>query len=222
MHADTIESAFKELHSEVDAVFSYEGHMHMIKVQWQLLHHPSIYWLIDRYNLQPRPTVRFDTTKFYPLQDNEVYTYKIGEPHTHLEGYPKSLKEEFGLEGPVDAAFICQDHHIAHVIKGTSFPSWYVTYVQLVIFCMFSNLLNRVHPGQTLYEVDMKATPRVPIKDGSFALFKYVDAAMCGKDGLKIIVGNHFYHFDSPMVMQAAKMIPEARRVSTELFGCDH
>lgn len=30
--ADTIENAFKELHSEVDAVFSHDGHLHMIKV----------------------------------------------------------------------------------------------------------------------------------------------------------------------------------------------
>ncbi|XP_041940322.1 hemopexin-like [Alosa sapidissima] len=156
MHSDTVESAFKELHSEVDAVFAYEGHMHMIK-------------------------------------DNEVFVYKIGEPHTHLEGYPKSLKDELGLDGPVDAAFICKDNHIVHVIKG-----------------------------QTLYEVDMKATPRVPIKDGPFTLFKYVDAAMCGLDGVKIIVGNHFYHFESLMVMQAAKAVPEAKRVSTDLFGCDH
>lgn len=87
---------------------------------------------------------------------------------------------------------------------------------------MFSNVLNRVPPGQTLYEVDMKATPRVPVKDGPFTLFKYVDAAMCGKEGVKVIVGNHFYHFESPMVMQAAKVLPEGKRVSTELFGCDH
>ncbi|XP_051997769.1 hemopexin-like, partial [Xyrauchen texanus] len=50
-HSDTIESAFKELHSEVDAVFSYEGHLYMIK-------------------------------------DSNVFVYKVGEPHTHLEGYP--------------------------------------------------------------------------------------------------------------------------------------
>ncbi|PWS22314.1 hypothetical protein DKP78_19030, partial [Enterococcus faecium] len=91
------------------------------------------------------------------------------DPHTHLEGYPKPLKEEFGLEGPVDAAFICGDHHIAHVIKG-----------------------------QTLYEVDMKATPRVPVKDGPFSIFKHVDAAMCGQGGVKVFVGNHFYSFESP------------------------
>lgn len=87
---------------------------------------------------------------------------------------------------------------------------------------MFSTLFNCVHPDQTLYEVDLKATPRVPIKDGPLTLFKYVDAAMCGPDGVKIVVGNHFYHFESLMIMQAAKAIPEAKRVSTELFGCDH
>lgn len=32
MTADTIESTFKEVHSEVDAVFSHDGHLYMIKV----------------------------------------------------------------------------------------------------------------------------------------------------------------------------------------------
>ncbi|KAL2081405.1 hypothetical protein ACEWY4_023258 [Coilia grayii] len=123
MHSDTIESAFKELHSEVDAIFFYEGHMHMIK-------------------------------------DNEVFACKIGEPHMHLEGYLKSLKEELGLDGSVDAAFICEGHPIAHVIKG-----------------IFKILFNCVHAGQTLYELDMMAALRVPTKDAPFKLFNYVDAA---------------------------------------------
>lgn len=42
----------------------------------------------------------------------------MGDPHTHLEGYPKPLKEELGLEGPIDAAFVCHGHHIAHIIEG--------------------------------------------------------------------------------------------------------
>lgn len=54
----------------------------------------------------------------FHAQDNDVFVYKVGEPHTHLEGYPKPLKEELGIEGPVDAAFVCADKHIAHVIKG--------------------------------------------------------------------------------------------------------
>lgn len=57
---------------------------------------------------------------FYDLyhQDDELYVYKTGEPHTHLEGYPKPVEEELGIQGPIDAAFVCEDHHIAHVIKG--------------------------------------------------------------------------------------------------------
>lgn len=34
--SDTIESAFKELHSDVDAVFSYQNHLYMIKVNCSL------------------------------------------------------------------------------------------------------------------------------------------------------------------------------------------
>lgn len=56
----------------------------------------------------------------FHAQDSEVFVYKVGEPHTHLEGFPKPLKEVLGIEGPVDAAFVCADHHIAHVVKGMS------------------------------------------------------------------------------------------------------
>uniref|UniRef100_A0AAY4D923 Hemopexin n=1 Tax=Denticeps clupeoides TaxID=299321 RepID=A0AAY4D923_9TELE len=156
MHADTIESAFKELHSEVDTVFSYNGHFYMIK-------------------------------------DDKVFVYKIGEPHTHLEGYPKPLKEVLGIEGPVDAAFICKDHHIVHIIKG-----------------------------KTLYKVDMQANPRVPSKEIPFTRFKYVDDVMCGSDGVRVVVGGHLYHFESIMAMETAKHDPEPKSVPQELFGCDH
>lgn len=51
-------------------------------------------------------------------QDDELYVYKTGEPHTHLEGYPKPVEAELGIQGPIDAAFVCGDHHIAHIVKG--------------------------------------------------------------------------------------------------------
>lgn len=51
-------------------------------------------------------------------QDDQIFVYKVGEPHTHLEGYPKPVKEELGIEGPIDAAFICNDNHTAYIIKG--------------------------------------------------------------------------------------------------------
>nr|AMW64453.1 warm temperature acclimation related 65kDa protein 1 [Scomberomorus niphonius] len=155
LKADTIESAFKELHSEVDAVFSYEDHLYMIK-------------------------------------DDDLFVYKVGEPHTHLDGYPKPVKEELGLEGPIDAAFVCDDH-FAYIIKGL-----------------------------TLYEVDMKASPRTARIEHQLSLFKKIDAAMCRLDGIKIIVGNHFYHFMSKMLLIAGRALPQQQRVSQGLFGCDH
>ncbi|CAF95977.1 unnamed protein product [Tetraodon nigroviridis] len=154
--ADTIESAFKELHSEVDAVFSYQDHLYMIK-------------------------------------DDELYVYKTGEPHTHLEGYPKPVEAELGIQGPIDAAFVCEDHHIAHIIKG-----------------------------QKMYDVDLKSSPRVAGIERPISLFSKIDAAMCDSEGVKVVVGNHFYVFASPMIFSTARILPEQRRVSLEMFGCDH
>ncbi|KAM6934809.1 hemopexin [Xenentodon cancila] len=156
LQADTIESDFKELHSEVDAVFSYNGHLYMIK-------------------------------------DDNLFLYKVGEPHTHLDGYPKPVKDELGIDGPIDAAFACGGTSIAHIIKD-----------------------------QHIYDVDLAATPRVASNQRPIALFKKVDAAMCGPAGVKVIVGNHYYHFDSVMLFVAARALPEQHRVSLELFGCDH
>ncbi|XP_033843171.1 hemopexin isoform X2 [Periophthalmus magnuspinnatus] len=153
---ENIENDFKELHSDVDAVFSYDDHLYMIK-------------------------------------DDHVHVYTDAEPHVHVDGYPKTVKEELGLDGHVDAAFVCEDHHIAHIIQGDK-----------------------------IVDVDLKASPRVPTNERPLSLFKKVDAAMCGPNGIKVIVGNHFYHFDSVMLMVASRALPIQQRVSTELFGCDH
>ncbi|KAF7215369.1 hemopexin [Nothobranchius furzeri] len=152
----TIESAFKELHSDVDAVFSYNNHLYMIK-------------------------------------DKQLYVYKVGEPHTLLAGYPKTVKEELGIEGPIDAAFVCQDDHIAHIVKG-----------------------------RDIYDVDLSVTPRVATNKRPIAVFKKVDSAMCGPDGVKVIVGSHFYKFASPMLFVASRAMPQPHKVSRDLFGCDH
>uniref|UniRef100_A0A9J8DEF2 Glutamine amidotransferase class 1 domain containing 3 n=2 Tax=Cyprinus carpio TaxID=7962 RepID=A0A9J8DEF2_CYPCA len=93
----------------------------------------------------------------FHVQDNEVFVYKVGEPHTHLEGYPKLLKDVLGIEGPVDAAFACAEHHIAHVIKG-----------------------------QTVYDVDLKATPRVPVKEGTITHLRKVLSGCGVYDGTEI------------------------------------
>uniref|UniRef100_A0A8C7M617 Hemopexin n=1 Tax=Oncorhynchus kisutch TaxID=8019 RepID=A0A8C7M617_ONCKI len=45
--------------------------------------------------------------KIYIIKGNQVYIYKSAAPSTLIEGYPKSLNEELGIEGPVNAAFVC-------------------------------------------------------------------------------------------------------------------
>ncbi|XP_053732769.1 hemopexin [Synchiropus splendidus] len=156
LKANTIESAFKELHSDVDAVFSYNDHLYMIK-------------------------------------DDHVYVYKVGEPHTLVDGYPKTVKEELGMDGHVDAAFVCDDHHIAHIIKGGH-----------------------------IYDVDMKVSPRVAGNERPISAYKKIDAAACGPHGVRVFVGNHFYDYDSVMLLVAGRHLPEQKKISMELFGCDH
>ncbi|XP_077473035.1 hemopexin [Stigmatopora argus] len=154
--ADAIENSFKELHSEVDAVFSYEDHLYMMK-------------------------------------DDHLYLYKVSEPHTLADGYPKSVKEVLGLEGPIDAAFVCQDDHIAHIIKGDH-----------------------------IYDVELKGSSHTATNERPLTLIKKVDAAMCDPHGVRVVAGNHYYHFDSLLLFVAGRDIPEQHRVSMELFGCDH
>lgn len=52
------------------------------------------------------------------MQGTQVYIYKGVAHYTLIEGYPKTLKEELGVEGPVDAAFVCPGEDVVHFIKG--------------------------------------------------------------------------------------------------------
>ena len=98
------------------------------------------------------------------------------------------------------------------VTTGSSKPS-----------CCFLMTILLLLTGQTVYDIDLRLRVRVPVEEGlPFTLFKKVDAGMCGPDGVKIIVGSHYYHFESVKVMLMAQALPEQHRVSLELFGCDH
>lgn len=78
------------------------------------------------------------------------------------------------------------------------------------------------HLDNHIYDVELKNSPRVPEKEKTMALFQKVDAAKCDKNGIRVIVGNHFYRFDSTALLVGAKALPDQHRVSMELFGCDH
>lgn len=73
-----------------------------------------------------------------------------------------------------------------------------------------------------MYDVELKATPRTAGNERPIGPFKRVDTAMCGPGGVKVIIGNHFYHFDSTKLLSTARSLPEQHKVSLELFGCDH
>lgn len=52
------------------------------------------------------------------MQGTQVYIYKGGAHYTLIDGYPKPLNEELGVEGPVDAAFVCPGQDMVHIIRG--------------------------------------------------------------------------------------------------------
>lgn len=54
------------------------------------------------------------------MQGDQVYIFKSDAHHTLIEGYPKSIKEELSIEGPIDAAFLCDGQDTVHIIKGKS------------------------------------------------------------------------------------------------------
>lgn len=54
-----------------------------------------------------------------PLQGDHIFLYRVGESHTHVDGSPKSVKEVLGLDGPIDAAFMCYDN-MTHIVKGNT------------------------------------------------------------------------------------------------------
>ncbi|KAG7463697.1 hypothetical protein MATL_G00179360 [Megalops atlanticus] len=154
-HAFSIASVWKEVESDVDAVFSYDQKMYLIK-------------------------------------GDQVYIYKSAVHYTLIEGYPKSLKEELGIEGPVNAAFVCGHQPTVHIIKG-------------------SNML----------DVDLSATPRRVLVESPLP-FSKIDASMCGPTGLKVFVGSEYYEFGSPVLMSSSRIRPSPHKIPLEILGCGH
>ncbi|XP_077065717.1 hemopexin [Siphateles boraxobius] len=126
----------------------------------------------------------------YIIQGSQVYIYKSAAHYTLIEGYPKPLKEELGINGPVDAAFLCPKQHTVYFIQG-----------------------------QKMYEVDLTATPRVAKKEIPIP-FPKIDAGLCDADGVKVFIGPEYYSYESPMILALARIRPKAQKISPEKFGC--
>uniref|UniRef100_A0A8C7FP48 Uncharacterized protein n=1 Tax=Oncorhynchus kisutch TaxID=8019 RepID=A0A8C7FP48_ONCKI len=95
--------------------------------------------------------------KIYIIKGNQVYIYKSAAPSTLIEGYPKSLNEELGIEGPVNAAFVCADHHIVHIIQA--------------------------HPPQSrcYCDKDLSATPRAVAREAPLPISSIKEGMMTSK-----------------------------------------
>ncbi|AWO95639.1 Hypothetical protein SMAX5B_015271 [Scophthalmus maximus] len=128
--------------------------------------------------------------KFYMIKDEQVYIYKTGARYTLVEGYPKTLKEELGIDGRVDAAFLCPNEHTVHIIQG-----------------------------RQMIDVDLTATPRVVIRDLPLP-FSDLDASLCGSEGIKVFKGSQFYFYESAMTLAASKMAPFSQNITPAMMGC--
>ncbi|XP_028321159.1 hemopexin [Gouania willdenowi] len=128
--------------------------------------------------------------KIYMIKDDQVYIYKGDAHYTLISEYPKTLKEELGVEGHVDAAFVCPDEHMVHIIQG-----------------------------RMMHDVDLEATPRVVASNATLPLSD-LDGALCGADGVKVFKGSHYYHYDSPKVFTMSRIAPQPLPVTAAMMGC--
>ncbi|XP_051283974.1 hemopexin [Dicentrarchus labrax] len=130
------------------------------------------------------------TDKIYLIKDDQVYIYKAAAHYTLIEGYPKTVKEELGVEGRVDAAFVCPDDNTVHIIQG-----------------------------QRILYVDLTATPRAVTQNLPLPL-DGIDAALCNAKGIDLFKGPQYYHYESPMILAMGRMAPLPENITSTMMGC--
>uniref|UniRef100_UPI0037E82D5B hemopexin n=1 Tax=Semicossyphus pulcher TaxID=241346 RepID=UPI0037E82D5B len=130
------------------------------------------------------------TDKMYMIKDDQVYIYKGGAHYTLIEGYPKTLKEELGVEGHVDAAFLCPNEHTVHIVQG-----------------------------QMIRDVDLTATPRVANEGWPLPL-PGIDAGRCGPEGIEVFKGSQYYKYKSAMTLAASRIAPQPLDITSGMMGC--
>ncbi|KAL6115488.1 hpx [Pungitius sinensis] len=128
--------------------------------------------------------------KMYIIKDDHVYIYKTAAHYMLIEGYPKTLKEELGIEGHVDATFLCPNTHTVYVFQGRNMRS-----------------------------VDLTATPRAVLEDLPLP-FSDMDSAMCSNEGIYLFKGSQYYLYESPMILAMGRMAPQPQPVTNALLGC--
>ncbi|KAA8579525.1 hypothetical protein FQN60_006618 [Etheostoma spectabile] len=131
------------------------------------------------------------TNKIYLIKGDQVYIYNTAVHYTLIEGYPKTLKEELGIEGHVDAAFVCPNEHTVHVIQG-----------------------------ETMRAVDLTATPRAVTQVLPMSLTG-IDAALCSEEGINVFKGSQFYKYESPRTLALSRIAPVPQNITKAMIGCE-
>lgn len=108
-HDFPITRSWKEVTNGVDAVFSYSDNMYLIKVGLTVTTKRQFICVCVEMNTPCSPK---------RTQDDQVYIYNAAAQYILIEGYPKTLKEELGIEGHVDAAFVCPNDDTVYIIIG--------------------------------------------------------------------------------------------------------
>ncbi|XP_034031396.1 hemopexin-like [Thalassophryne amazonica] len=125
------------------------------------------------------------------IKNDQVYIYKKeASKYTLVDGYPKTLKEELSIEGHVDAAFICNNEHIVHVIQG-----------------------------HMMHNVNLTATPRVITENYPLPLSD-IDAGLCKSEGVEVYKGSTYYEYASPFVLAVSRIAPEPLQVTSKQLKC--
>ncbi|XP_043928944.1 hemopexin-like [Protopterus annectens] len=129
--------------------------------------------------------------KMYFIQGSQVYIYKADQSYTLIEGYPKPLQEELGIQDDnLDAAFSCPGSSLLYFIKGNKMRS--------------VDLLN---PMGTQ---GLKQT--IP--------HTHTDAATCTPLGVFLFDGTVYYKYQDPAQLAAAKKLPEPHSISKDFMKC--
>merc|ERR1719309_1473282 len=127
------------------------------------------------------------------IKGDQVWIYKSGGQWTLIEGYPKPLAEELGVEGPISGAFVCdaQEPDTVFILKGDE-----------------------------MMEVDLSATPRTAAKNKPLSHLPGLGAGLCNAEGVVVFKGPTYYEYGSPMIMSMGRIAAEPNPITPAIVPC--
>ncbi|KAG8522896.1 Hemopexin, partial [Galemys pyrenaicus] len=146
--------------------------------------------------------------KVYLIKDTQIYIFLTKGGYTLVSGYPKRLEKELGSPpgislASVDAAFLCPGSSRLHITAGRHL--WWLDL--------------KLGSQATWTELPW---PHEKV-DGALCVNKSLGPNSCSASGssLYLIHGPNMYCYSDVEKLNAAKVLPQAQRV-TSFLGCRH